>query len=89
MKIAVYVNHRYRIVETESEFLSRIESYSLSLRENNWFNQFLDEHYDASQIWDLSEEEREKIKEEFEKELREESESDLLHEGWERVELEV
>ena len=89
MKIAVYVNHKYRIVESESEFLSRIESHSLSLRESNWFNQFLDEHYDASQIWDLSEKEREKIEEDFERELREESESDLLNEGWESVELEV
>lgn len=89
MKVKVYVKWRYEDIISEKEFKKKIaETVNNYKTDETYFNEWLNDNYNAFNVWGMSTEERAKILEEFAdicqtwgvKEVRED---------WEENEIEV
>ena len=93
MRIKIYANYKKKEVISEAEFNDLIEELHEDKIDNGHFHTWLNNHFDASDLWayiDGNSDAMEKIGNTFEEELREEVEYELLtYEGWEEVEMEV
>ena len=68
MEIKVYANHEAEVI-TEEEFLEKIEILATEYDDNlDAFADFLSNRYTSIEIWDMTEEEKVKIKELFHEE---------------------
>lgn len=95
MRIKIYANYKKKEVISEAEFNDLIEELYEDKNDIAHFHTWLDNNYEASELWahidgkDLLHN-MEKIRNTFEVELYAEIEHELLmYEGWEEIELEV
>ena len=93
MKIKIYANYKKKEVISEAEFNDLIEELHEDKIDNGHFHTWLNNNFDASDLWayiDGNSDAMKKIGNTFEEELYEEVEHELLtYEGWEEIELEV
>lgn len=95
MKIKIYANHGKREILSKAEFDDLVDALFDEKNDTPHFYTWLDNNYDASELWAFIGEEDflnkiETIRNTFASELYEEVEHELLtYEGWEEVELEV
>lgn len=93
MRIKIYANYKKKEVISEAEFNDLIEELYKDKNDTAHFYTWLDNEYNASELWahiDGNLNAIEKIRNTFEEELYEEVENELLmYEGWEGIEMEV
>ena len=95
MKVKIYANYKKQEVISEAEFNDLIEVLYEEKNDIPHFHTWLDNNYEASELWAFIDggdflHNMEKIRNTFEAELYEDVEHELLtYEGWEEIELEV
>lgn len=91
MKIKMYVNWNACTILNEKEF-KEIVQLDVNHRENDneALNEFLEDKYYLSDIFYMSEEEKERVKEEWKKDCEEWIWTEMFEEGpWEEKEIEI
>ena len=91
MKIKMYVNWDVCTILNEKEF-KEIVQRDVNHRENDneALNEFLEDKYYLSDIFYMSEEEKERVKEEWKKDCEDYIWDELFEEGpWEEKEIEI
>ena len=87
MKVNVYVNWNTREICSEYEMLKKVDSLVEEYMEGEHFDDFLFYNFSASAIFDLTDEEKERIKEEARTTFLEEIIDDINN-NWNRVTIE-
>ena len=89
MKVTVFVNWSDNVILTEKDLEKEIEFGTLErFNESDFFDEWLDRNFDPSEIFDLTESEKETHRNRFKDYCREEAKMALLEE-YETVELEI
>ena len=95
MRIKIYANYKKKEVISEAEFNDLIEELYEDKNDIPHFYTWLDNNYNASELWAYIDGEdllnrMARIRNTFEAELYEDVEHELLmYEGWEEIEMEV
>lgn len=89
MKVKVYVKWRYEEIINEKEFKEKIaQTVNNYKTEETYFNEWLNNNYNAFNIWGMSAEERAKILEEFADICQTWAEEEVA-DDWEEIEIEI
>ena len=89
MKVKVYVNWYNREVINEKEFEKKVEETTQDYKEDKcFFDEWLNDHYSANEVWNLNEEERKEVQKDFLIRCEELGVRDV-REDWEEEEIEV
>lgn len=89
MKVKVYVNYYDREVINEKAFNERIKEATNDYEEDEcFFDEWLEEHYSASEIWKLNEEQRKEVRSDFLIKCEELAVEDV-RDDWAEEEIEV
>lgn len=89
MKVKVYVNWFDREVINEKEFEKKVEETTQDYKEDKcFFDEWLNDHYSANEVWNLNEEERKEVQKDFLIKCEELGVRDV-REDWEEEEIEV
>lgn len=93
MTIKIYVNHCEENILTEKDFFERIVcNKTKSIKENpEAFSEWIDynKNLSSAEVFYLKEEEKEKIKQEYEQYAHNRAIADLGEEGWDLVQLKI
>lgn len=89
MKVKVYINWYSREVINEKNFKEKVEESTRDYKEDEcFFNEWLNEHYSANEIWKLDEERRKEVRSDFLVKCEELAASDVRY-SWEEEEIEI
>lgn len=79
--IVVYVNWGDEEIISEAEYEAKVEEEANGFAADDYqFGQWLNEHYNADEIWDMTEAEKEEVKADWLKYCREGAEDELSYE---------
>ena len=86
--IKIYVNHTYEEVLTEEEYKTKVAVELAEIRDDKMaFAEWLDDNFDAIEIWNMTPEERAEIEADWAEYSKEHVEEMLDEEGWCQYEL--
>lgn len=89
MKVKVYVNRYSREIVNEKDFKKKIEEATKEYKEDkSFFGEWIDINYSAEEIWNLNEEQRKEVHNEFLARCEELGIKDV-HNEWKEEEIEV
>lgn len=89
MKVKIYINWFNREVINEKEFEKKVEETTQDYKEDKcFFDEWLNDHYSANEVWNLNEEERKEVQKDFLIKCEELGVRDV-REDWEEEEIEV
>lgn len=80
-KVVVYVNWGDEEIISEAEYKAKVEEEANAYADDEYqFGQWLNEHYNADEIWHMNDGEKEEVKVDWLKSCRESVEDELSYE---------
>lgn len=89
MKVKIYVKWRHEEIINEKEFKEKVAQAVNNFKtDETYFIEWLNDNYNAFNVWEMSAEERAKILEEYAEVCQDWAEEEVA-DDWEEIEIEV